>query len=238
MGENDQMVNEESVRRTLMPELDLIRDPDLRDKVVKAWMLACQLGGYEHLEDVPTEAFEWLPNVSNIQHQKGAARIAAALAKVLKELGVELNEDYCVAGALCHDVGKPLEWRNQQPGVYAIRGAGTFYGRNPNMPPIGEKASYQVARHPVWSFHIAMTVGMPEHVAHIIGAHSREGELLLRSPEAWVVRYSDEIWWDEVGKKHMGGYPGGPIPDRLESQSHSIRLDWKKGPSEEKGPVH
>jgi putative nucleotidyltransferase with HDIG domain len=231
----DGKVNEESVRETLVPELDLIRDVDLKVKAVKAWTLACQMGGYERLEDVPTEAFEWLPNVSNIQHQKDCARIASALAKVLKELGVHLNEDYCVVGALCHDVGKPLEWRNNQPGYYAVRqGVGVFYGKNPEMPSIGQNASYQVARHSVWSFHIAMTVGMPEHLAHIVGAHSREGELLLRSPEAWVVRYADEIWWDEIAKQYMGGYPGGPMPDRFEAQAHARRLDWRKGPADGK----
>ena len=227
----EKRVDEESVRKVLMPELELIGDTELREKVVKAWALACRMGGYRRLEDVPTEAFEWMPNVSNIQHQKDAARIAAALTKVLKEIGVELNEDYCIAAALCHDLGKPVEWRNNQPGVYAIRqGVGVFYGKNPKMPPIGGKASYQIARHSVWSFHIAMSVGMPEHVAHAVGSHSREGELLLRSPEAWVVRFADEIWWTEVARQRMGGYPGAPMPDRLEAQSHSRRLDWRKGP--------
>src|SRR5208282_2668024 len=151
--------------------------------------------------------------------------------RVLKELGVELNEDYCVTAALCHDLGKPVEWRNNQAGIFAQRdGVGTFYGKNPNMPSIGEKASYQVARHPVWGFYIAMTVGLPEAVVHAISAHSREGELLLRSPEAWIVRNADEIYWKQVGRQNMGGFPGAPMPDHLDSSSITRRLDWKKGP--------
>jgi putative nucleotidyltransferase with HDIG domain len=221
-------ISKDEVRKGLMPELELIKDAGLREKVVEAWTLACKMGGYSRLEDIPSEAFEWAPDIPNIKHQKESARIAAALAKVLRESGVELNEDYCIAGALCHDLGKPIEWRNKQPGIYAIRnGTGTFYGKNPNMPSIGDKTSYQVARHPVWGFHIAMTVGMPEHLAHIIGSHSREGDLLLRSPEAWIVRYADEIWWSVVGTKHMGGFPGGPIPDKLEADSHPVRLGLK-----------
>ena len=228
-------VDEKSIRKTLMPELELIKDLELREKAVKAWAFACQMGGYEQLEDIPTEAFEWMPKVSNIQHQKDTARIAAALAKVLKELGTELNEDYCIAGALCHDLGKPIEWRNNQSGIYAIRnGVGVFYGENPNMPSIGKITSHQIARHSVWSLYVAMTVGMPEHIVHIVASHSKEGEHLLRSPEAWVVRFADEIWWHEVARRHMGEYPGAPMPDRLEAQSHRRRLDWRKGPTKRK----
>ena len=222
-------IDEKSIRKALMPELKLIRNVELREKAVDAWTLACRLGGYTRLEDIPTEAFDWMPNVSNIQHQKDAARIASVLANVLVDLGVELNKDYCVTGALCHDLGKAMEWRSQQPGVYTIRkGVGVFYGKNPNMPSIGRVASYQIARHSTWSFHIAMTVEMPEHIAHIVGSHSREGELLLRSPEAWVVRRADEIWWEQVARQEMGGYPGAPMPDRLEELSHVRQLGSRK----------
>lgn len=227
-------IDEESVRKTLLPELEYVKDTELRDKAVKAWRLACEIGGYDRLEDVPTEAFELMPDVSNIQHQKGTARIAFALAKVNRELGVELNEDYCVVGALCHDVGKPIEWRNNQQGTFAVtQGLGVFYGRNANMPSLGENGSYQIARHSVLGLYVAMTVGMPEHVIHIISSHSKEGDFLLRSPEAWIVKYSDEIWWAEVAPQHIGKYAAGVIPDRLEGAiMHVRRLDWRKGPPE------
>nr|MDO8135806.1 hypothetical protein [Candidatus Njordarchaeum guaymaensis] len=52
----EKRVDEESVRKVLMPELELIGDTELREKVVKAWALACRMGGYRRLEDVPTEA--------------------------------------------------------------------------------------------------------------------------------------------------------------------------------------
>lgn len=219
-------VDEEGVREALMPELELIKDQDLREKVVKAWALACRMGGYERLEDIPTERFEWLPDFPNIQHQKDTARIASAITRALRELGVELNEDHVVTGAICHDLGKPFEWRNNQSGVFSTRtGAGVFYGENPNMPTLEGDVSYQVARHPMWSLYIAMAVGMPEHIVHIVASHSREGELLLRSPEAWVVRHADEIWWRQVARKAMGGYPG-PTPQWREGPpSHWRRFD-------------
>ncbi len=214
-------IDRESVRKKLMPELELVEDPVLRKKIVKAWTLACQMGGYERLEDIPTEKFEWMPNVSNIQHTKDTARIAAAIEQVLRELGVSLNRDYIIAGALCHDLGIPIEWRNKQSGIFStITGAGVFYGENPKMPSLEGNVSYQVARHSTWSFHVAIAAGMPEHVLHIVGSHSKEGEFLLRSPEAWVVHEADLIWWRQVGRQSMGGFPG-PIPQ------------WREG-----SPVH
>lgn len=190
--------SEESVRNVLEPELNMISDPDLRDKAVKAWTIACRMGGYRRLEDCPTEQFERLPNTSNIEHQKQTARIAAAIIKVLKETGnpANVNEDYAVAAALCHDLGKPVEWRANASGIFY---RGVYYGKNPEMPPM-EDTSYQAARHPVWGFHIALSVGMPERIAHAIGMHSREGDNIRRSPESLVVYFADHVWWQLIGQ--------------------------------------
>ena len=43
--------------------------------------------------------------------------------------------------------------------------------------------------------HICLTVGLPEAVAHITGAHSGEGELLLRSLEGTIVHLADIGYW-------------------------------------------
>ena len=209
-----------------MPELKFIDDSDLQEKAVSAWTYSCRRGGYERLEDIPTERFDRLPNVSNVQHQKDTARIAAAIVKVLIESHVSLNRDYTITGALCHDVGKPIEWKKNQQGIFAFdnkTGAGAFYGENPDMPSLEEGASYQIARHSMWGLHVAMVVGMPEHIAHIISAHSYEGDFLLRSPEAWVVKQADEIWWQQIGRQALEEHPG-PIPSWQEGMSTYKRI--------------
>ena len=71
--------SEETVRKALEPELSLIKDQSLREKAVKAWTMACQIGGYARLEDVPTEMYERHPKLSNIAHQKHTTRIAKAI---------------------------------------------------------------------------------------------------------------------------------------------------------------
>ncbi len=221
-------LSKESVRRCLKPELSLIKSRELSEKVVDAWRLACSLGGYKRLEDIPTEAFDQMPTVSNIDHQKGTARIASFLVRGLKDMGVQLNEDYVITAALCHDLGKPIEWRNNQRGFYSTAtGAGTFYGKNPNMPKIENNASFQIARHPTWGVHVAMQVGMPDHVIHMIAAHSLEGNLYLRSPEALIVKEADEIWWEQVAYSIMGSWPDSENPLTKGRVFNYRKLNWR-----------
>ncbi len=221
--------------KSLSPELDLIKDSKLRQQVVDAFSLCCDMGGYESPDDIPTEVFEQLPGFSNTRHQRETARIAYAMVKELNGLGAGLNEDYVVAGAIAHDVGKGVEWKNNQPGILTNinpSGAGTFYGENPNMPPLPNEthASYQIARHSVWGFYIAMTVGMPEHVAHIILAHSLEGNLYLRTREAIVVKEADEIWWEQIAHQAYGKWPDVDSPFEKGKVYRKRVLDWKRGP--------
>lgn len=192
-----EQITEKSVGASLEPELGLIADQELRDKAVKAWTMACRIGGYASLEDVPTEMYHRHPNISNIDHQKHVVRIAKGILDSIGPLEVgNICEDYVLTACLCHDVGKPCEWREGQRGLYV---GGTFYGPTPDMPQLEDEMHYQVARHSVWGFHIAMTVGMPVRVAHAIGAHSREGEGIERSPEAAIVHHADHLWWSIIG---------------------------------------
>jgi hypothetical protein len=50
-------------------------------------------------------------------------------------------------------------------------------------------------RHPAYGVHICLTVGLPEAVAHIAGAHSGEGELVVRSLEGTIVHLADIGYW-------------------------------------------
>lgn len=196
MSENE-TASEESVRKSLEPELSLIKDKSLREKAVKAWTMACQIGGYKRLEDVPTEMYERHPNLSNIAHQKHTTRIAKAILDSISNFHeLDVNKDYVLTASLCHDVGKPCEWRHNQTGLYVN---GTFYGQTPGMPSLEGEINHQIARHSVWGFHIAMSVGMPVRIAHAIGAHSREGAHLERTLESLIVMHADHIWWGLIG---------------------------------------
>jgi putative nucleotidyltransferase with HDIG domain len=106
-------------------------------------------------------------------------QIADQLMQLYPEL--PLNRDVLVAGALLHDVGKPLEYSadNQRRWEQAPRTEG--------WPP---------TRHSVNGWHVCLSVGLPLRVAHIPAAHSREGELVVRSLECTIVHYADHAYWN------------------------------------------
>jgi putative nucleotidyltransferase with HDIG domain len=94
--------------------------------------------------------------------------------------GLAVDHNVVVAGGLCHDLGKPWEFdpENRKRWEGAPRAVG--------LPSI---------RHPAYGVHICLTVGLPEAVAHIAGAHSGEGELVVRSLEGTIVHLADIGYW-------------------------------------------
>lgn len=168
-----------------LPEAKQIRDKDLREKVYDAWALSLGESGYTKLEEMPNSG---TPDSNRAQsgtqadHLRSVARLAMAIATELRGMfkEFEVDMDEVIAGALCHDLGKPFEYdpRNQE--------RWTFDARITGRPSI---------RHTVYGVHMALAAGLPETIAHIAGAHSREGEFVTRSLAAEIVHYADEAYW-------------------------------------------
>ena len=91
------------------PELASIEDADLREKVVEAWALGLERGGWRHVEDVP---YAWnIHEVSNVEHVRGVVQIAERAGEVQREFhGADPDMDAVRAAALLHDVGKCYEY--------------------------------------------------------------------------------------------------------------------------------
>jgi len=177
-----------TVRRELQPELDLITDNGLRDRVVEAWATAIAQSSFSCIGDLRASGMwntDRLVRGSQADHLRGVAGIAVQIAKTIKEQFPELpvNEDILVAGALCHDVGKPYEY---DPVKRAQR---------KSLP---SKAGWPIFRHPPYGMHICLTVGLPEEVAQVALGHSYEGEVLARSPECTIVHYADKAYWQTL----------------------------------------
>lgn len=164
------MVEERDIRNCFS-ELQWIKDEALRDKVVEVWKKAADCGNWETLDDVP---FTLLFENSGLltEHTK---RITRLVKSVLETRDEDLNEDYLIAGALLHDVGKLME--------YELKDDGTVV-----KSEFGKKM-----RHPVSGSKLAEECGLPEEVVHIIYAHSKEGDTIERSPEAIIVHHCDFI---------------------------------------------
>ena len=89
--------------RDAYPELEHIADEDLRERVVEAWVLGLERGGWRDIEDVP---YAWnIHEVTNVEHVRGVTRIALESAREQREFhGADPDVDTIVAACLLHDV--------------------------------------------------------------------------------------------------------------------------------------
>jgi len=156
--------------RSVFPELEEIADEGLREQVVTAYARAMERSGWESLDGIPFSLL--IPDLDTnfIEHTRSVTRMAIAVA----DARGDLDRDLVAAGALCHDIGKLLEYERKDGRVVTSR-----FGR--------------MVRHPVSGAGLAMELGLPDAVVHIIAVHSKEGEGMVRLPEAVVIHHCDFI---------------------------------------------
>ena len=178
--------------REELPEVEKIADSELRDQVVEAWATALGRSSFGAISEIRPSGNPNTPALkvgTQVDHIRGVTRLAMAMADELTAMfpDLKINRDLLIAGALCHDVGKPWEFdpENQARWKEAPRAAG--------WPSI---------RHPAYGVHLCLSVGLPEEVAHMAAAHSGEGELVVRSLENTVVHHADYAFW---GTLEAGG---------------------------------
>ena len=166
-----------------IPEFNLIKDSDLKEKVLKVWDIALTAGGWE-VSDLQRMPFTLLiePCPCNmIEHIRGVVNVAIGAAKALKAIyrdKVKINMDYLISGALLHDIGKLVEYKEEN-GEFSQSKLGTLL------------------RHPISGVGLCYSQGIPEEVMHIIASHSWEGDRSKRTPEAIIVHHADFINFEQ-----------------------------------------
>ncbi len=163
------------------PELDRIQDAELREKVAATFAEAMRLGGWEDFDGVPFTLIVDTLGEDMVAHVRQVTKLAIAVAEARDDLDMDL----IVAGAILHDVGKLLEYERKADGT------------------VGKSANGIILRHPVSGAGLAMVMGLPEKIVHIIAAHSKEGEFVKRIPEAVVIFHCDFIDF-EICKSKQG----------------------------------
>jgi putative nucleotidyltransferase with HDIG domain len=165
--------------KNLWPELEWIKDPELREKTAKTWELALERSVLkpEDLERIP---FTLLCGpelkVSFMAHKRCVVHVAKESGDKMNQFfgtNLPVNMDVLIAGAILADVGKLLEYELDKNGN-AIQGK---YG--------------QYLRHPFSGVSLAEECGVPPEVCHIIAAHAHEGDLVTRTTEAYIVHHAD-----------------------------------------------
>jgi putative nucleotidyltransferase with HDIG domain len=163
----------------LWPELEWIKDPELREKTAKTWELALERSVLKP-EDLNRIPFTLLcgPDlkVTFMDHKRSVVHIAKASAEKMNEFyhgEMPIDMDVLISGAILADVGKMLEYELDANGK-AVQGK---YG--------------QYLRHPFSGVSLAEQCGLPASVCHIIAAHAGEGDHVKRSVEAYIVHHAD-----------------------------------------------
>jgi len=161
----------------LWPELEWIKDPELRESTAKTWEIALEKSVLT-AKDLNTIPFTLLVpglKVSFMAHKRCVVHIAKEAGEKSNEFfgsDLPVNMDVLISGAILADVGKLLEYELKD-GV-AVQGK---YGK--------------YLRHPFSGVSLAESCGVPAEVCHIIATHAGEGDMVKRTTEAYIVHHAD-----------------------------------------------
>lgn len=161
----------------LWPELEWIKDHELRESTAKTWEIALEKSVLTP-KDLNTIPFTLLVpglKVTFMAHKRCVVHIAKEAGEKSNEFfgsDLPVNMDVLISGAILADVGKLLEYELKD-GI-AIQGK---YGK--------------YLRHPFSGVSLAESCGVPAEVCHIIATHAGEGDMVKRTTEAYIVHHAD-----------------------------------------------
>ena len=161
----------------IIPEFSEIEDEDLRVRVLAVWEEALTIGGWsiDDLKRMPYTLLVEDVDISFPEHVSVVCRLCMAMQDVLSEVygdRYEISRDTLIAGALLADVGKLIEFR-EEDGKYKWA------------------SMYQYLRHPFTGVGLCFKHEIPEAVMHIVATHSWEGDKFKRRPESIIFHHAD-----------------------------------------------
>lgn len=187
------LINEKDIQDLFHEELVLIKDADVRAKVVKAWLLGCQRGNWNSIAELEKMPFTLLTpthGVNFIEHTKAVTKGAMALAQaqegVYRAMPYKVNFDRLIAGGLLHDVGKLMEIEPDGKGGYR------------------KSYSGKCARHPISGAILAAEIGLSEEIVNTIGCHAKEGEGRPQVLETVFIHQADYATFNPLVMKEKG----------------------------------
>ena len=97
------------------PEIELVPDKALGKRCVEAWSYSLCCSDFQRIRDIPA----WgnpngpiLNKGTQTDHVRGVVRMTKVMAEEFEHSHpqVRIDWDVLIAGAICHDVGKPYEF--------------------------------------------------------------------------------------------------------------------------------
>jgi putative nucleotidyltransferase with HDIG domain len=163
--------------KKIWPEIEWIKDADLKEKVYQVWEYALEQSvlSPEDLLEIPFTLLIEDCKVTFMEHKRAVVHIAVEAAKVMERFFGEklpINKDHLISGAILIDVGKLIE-----------------YAREEGEVVVGTRG--KLLRHPFTGAGLAMRFGVPDEVCHIIATHSKEGDPGKRTTESIIIHHAD-----------------------------------------------
>jgi putative nucleotidyltransferase with HDIG domain len=173
--------------REAFPELAHIAEENLREKVVEAWTLGLDRGGWRNIKDIP---YAWnIHEVTNVEHVRGVTHIARESAREQRDFhDADPDIDVIVAATLLHDVGKCYEYVD-------------FVDDEKLLDPDPEYATEEVP-HSLSGYALAHEVGCPLAVKRAIPHFI--GEIPIRTLEAELVKSANSASSNAITQSTMG----------------------------------
>jgi len=174
--------------RRMWPELEWISDADLRERTAECWRVALERSPLQakDLERIPFTLKVRDCPASFLAHKRMVVHIARHAAEKVREFfgdGLPVDLDVVTAGAILADVGKLAEYEPTDDGGIRQSRRGAFL------------------RHPFTGVALAMECGLPDAVTHIVATHAKEGDLVARTTEAWLVHHADFMTFEPFVKR-------------------------------------
>jgi len=164
------MTERSEIEQIFSKELHWIKNENIRTKVLDMWEEALKRGKWKDINDLPFTLL--LENPGKLTDH--TIRVTNLAKTVYDQRDEKINLDYLIAGALLHDIGKPLEYAMVDGKVVKSE-----YGKR--------------FRHPVSGALLAQELELPEEIVLIIYAHSHEGDKCERTAESFIVHHCDFI---------------------------------------------
>ena len=187
------MIRSDDIQNLFAHQLSRIEAPAIREGVVKTWVLACQRGGYETVEQLTAMPFTLLTDtrgVSFVEHTiavtEGAIGLAEAQCRTYRAMPYTIDMDRLIAGGLLHDVGKLVETEQDGRGGYV------------------KSRNGKCLRHPISGAILAAEAGLPDEILNMIACHAKEGEGCPQVIETVIVHLADFATFDPLVMKAKG----------------------------------
>ena len=163
----------------IWPEINWIKDETIKQKTLDAWVWAIENSVLtpEDLETIPFSLLIKDCDVSFMNHKRTCVQLSVDIAKRMKEnFGdeIDIDMDTLISGAILIDIGKLLEYE-----IVDGKLTTSNYGK--------------IVRHPFSGLAVAARFDLSPEIQHIIGTHSKEGDLGKRTTESIIVHHADFV---------------------------------------------